>query len=122
MGLDCYAVIIESAPESWFRDLEDDDLPHGLCSFNDNSFRGSGLDPFITALTGLSLYTDTLIMPDDVRTITDALTTWVTDHPDTDWHDPDHPDADPIPFATLRTLAQWFRIAADHDCALQAWW
>ncbi|PSR21670.1 MAG: hypothetical protein C7B47_17185 [Sulfobacillus thermosulfidooxidans] len=122
MGLDCYAVIIESAPESWFRDLEDDALPHGLCSFNANSFHGNDLDRLITTLTDLSLYTDTLIMPSDVQTIASALTNWVNEHPNTDWHDPDHPDADPIPFATLRVLAQWFRIAADNECALQTWW
>lgn len=121
MGLDCYAVIVKNAPNDWFQAVPDT-LPHSMVSIEANSFRGSALAALIDSLADIDLYSAPMISADAVQDIAEALQTWITENPDTEWIHPLDTHADPISFAEIQALAQWFTIAAEHECALQSWW
>lgn len=121
MGLDCYAVIVKDAPTEWFQAVPDT-LPHSMLSLDGHSFHGTAFAALIDSLADIDLYSAPMISAAAVQDIAESLTTWVAEHPNADWIHPWDTHIDPISFAEIQALAQWFAIAAEHGCALQSWW
>ncbi len=125
MSLDCYAVKMVDADPKLFESVPNG-LHHGLYSRTANGFYGSRYAAFVSAITDATLY-DELLSVEQVQHMADALEDWIADHPGESWADPQdislpgHDAAVPLSPEEITALTQWFRIAADNDCAVMNW-
>ena len=120
MGLDTYAVYSKTKTLNW-AGIE---LCGGMLSGNGSgSFRGKVYDDFIEAVTGESLYQES-IPNKTVKKMADKLDTYVKNHNGNTsrkwcseviliW---------PPKWYEVKSLAQWFKVAANGGATVNGWW